>query len=88
MRIRLVFFTTILFIVTFLILLSCAGAESPEYQAGSTISGVVHDASGPVSGATVRVQATSNAVITDTKGRFTLTGLIEGEAVTVSASIG
>ena len=48
-------------------------------------SGVVIDGDGPVSGATVRVQATTNSTITDEGGRFTLIGLEEGDAITVSA---
>jgi hypothetical protein len=49
------------------------------------VSGVVRDGDGPVVGATVRVQATTNATLTDDEGRFTLTGLSEGVAVTISA---
>ncbi len=49
------------------------------------VSGVVRDEDGPVDGATVRVQATTNETLTDEEGRFTLTGLSEGIAVTVSA---
>jgi len=52
---------------------------------GLTISGIVTDADGPVAGATVRVQATTNETLTDDEGRFTLTGLSEGAAVTISA---
>jgi hypothetical protein len=53
--------------------------------AADTITGFVYDADGPVAGATVRLQATSNATLTDGGGRFTLTGLSEGITVTVSA---
>jgi hypothetical protein len=49
------------------------------------VSGVVRDRDGPVAGATVRVQATTNATLTDDEGRFTLTGLSKGVAVTISA---
>jgi hypothetical protein len=52
---------------------------------GLTISGIVTDADGPVAGATVRVQATPTETLTDDEGRFTLTGLSEGAAVTISA---
>jgi hypothetical protein len=52
---------------------------------GSTVSGVVMDAHGPVEGATVRVQATANATTTAADGTFTLVGLAAGSAVTVSA---
>ena len=50
-----------------------------------TVSGVVRDEDGPVSGATVRVQATTNQTLTDDEGHFTLTGLSEGDAVTITA---
>jgi hypothetical protein len=50
-----------------------------------TVSGVVRDADGGVAGATVRVQATTNATLTDDEGRFTLIGLSKGVAVTISA---
>lgn len=52
---------------------------------GPTVSGIVIDENGPVSGATVRVQATDTATLTDNEGRFTLTGLSQGVAVTISA---
>jgi len=52
---------------------------------GPTVSGIVIDEDGPVDGATVRVQATTNETLTDNEGRFTLTGLSEGAAVTISA---
>ncbi len=51
----------------------------------ATISGMVSDEHGPVSGATVRIQATDNETITDDRGRFELSGLAPEEAVTVSA---
>ncbi len=35
-----------------------------------SVAGVVRDASGPIAGATVRVQTTDRAVLTDTDGRF------------------
>jgi len=40
---------------------------------------------GPVAGATIRIQTTNNKTITDEEGNFTLTGLSDGIAVTVSA---
>ena len=54
-------------------------------QAGATISGRILDAAGPVSGATVRIQATVNQAVSDAQGRFVLTGLRAGEAISVSA---
>ena len=42
---------------------------------GKVITGVVTDASGPVAGATVRVQATTVSASTNDRGEFTLQGL-------------
>ncbi len=54
--------------------------------AGATVQGTVVDTEGmPVAGATVRIQATTNAAISDEQGRFLLYGLPQGAAVTVSA---
>lgn len=50
-----------------------------------TVSGVVLDDDGPVAGATVRLQATENSTKTAADGTFTLAGLSEGIAVTISA---
>jgi len=56
---------------------------SPESPA---VRGMVIDSEGaPVTGATVRVQATTKATITDEKGRFILSGLKEGTGITLSA---
>mgnify|MGYP001183347563 CR=1 FL=1 len=49
------------------------------------VSGTVIDEERPVSGATVRIQATTNATTSDQHGRFTLSGLTTGVPVTVSA---
>ena len=50
------------------------------------VRGVVLDENGqPVEGATVRIQATTNATTTGPDGTFTLGGLAEGVVVTVSA---
>ena len=56
-----------------------------QAQSTATVSGIVSDENGPVAGATVRVQATYNATLTDDEGRFSLTGLDEGGAITISA---
>jgi hypothetical protein len=53
--------------------------------ATSELTGWVVDAHGPVGGATVRVQATTNSTITAADGTFTLGGLVEGVPITVSA---
>ena len=62
-----------------------ASPELPVTSASATVSGIVRDKDGPIAGATVRVQATDTATLTDDEGRFTLTGLSEGVAVTISA---
>ncbi len=49
------------------------------------VSGVVRDGNGPLAGAMVRIQATTNQTLTDAAGRFVLTGLRAGVPVTVSA---
>ncbi len=68
-----------------------AGEASTNAPAVATIattaalSGTVRDENGPVAGAIVRVQTTDHVAHTDSAGRFTLTGLTPGEAVSVSA---
>jgi hypothetical protein len=53
---------------------------------GVSISGTVLDPRGaPLPGATVRVQSTINATLTDSQGRFVLMGLSEAQPVTISA---
>jgi len=49
------------------------------------LSGVVHDAEGPVVGATVRVQLTENKTTTAADGSFTLSGVAGTDPVTVTA---
>ena len=51
----------------------------------TTLSGMVRDIDGPVSGAVVRVQATENHVISDKDGRFTFNDLDPEKAVSLSA---
>ena len=58
------------------------GQEAPS----ATLSGLVRNADGPVSGATVRVQATDNMAVTDENGAFMLAGLPPAELVTITAS--
>lgn len=53
--------------------------------ASETVSGTVRDVAGPVAGATVRIQGTTNETRTDEAGRFSLGGLTAGVTVTVSA---
>jgi hypothetical protein len=61
------------------------GAARPRTGTAAVIHGVVVDAAGPVEGATVRIQATSNATHSGPGGAFALAGLVEGAPVTVSA---
>jgi photosystem II stability/assembly factor-like uncharacterized protein len=56
-----------------------------EVSARANVSGVVRDAEGPVAGATVRMQATTNETRTDAQGRFVLTGLAAGQSLCLSA---
>jgi hypothetical protein len=51
----------------------------------TAVSGFVRDANGPVAGATVRLKATDNKVITDAAGHFVLTGLSANEPVVLTA---
>lgn len=61
------------------LLVACRPAPSP------ILSGVVVDAQGAMSGATVRVRATDNAVTTAADGSFTLGALEPGVPVSVTA---
>ncbi len=74
------FFLNINLLVLAIYGFSSSGCEPTPY-----ISGVVIDEIGPVAGATVRTQARTNATLTDSNGRFLLTGISVGESVTVSA---
>ena len=51
----------------------------------ASLSGMVVDASGPVPGAVVRVQATDNATTSDENGRFTLQDITGSSPVRVTA---
>lgn len=53
-------------------------------QVKKTVSGVVTDHFGPVTGANVVVKGTTNGVITDLEGRFTLTGVADNAVLQVS----
>jgi hypothetical protein len=54
-------------------------------ESSAQVSGVVIAESGPVAGATVRVQATENVTKTGPDGSFNLAGLIPGVEVTLTA---
>lgn len=60
-------------------------ASSVTAQGSAMVSGLVMDANGPVTGATVRVQATTNSTTSGPDGTFTLGGLTEGISVTITA---
>jgi hypothetical protein len=51
----------------------------------STVSGIVVDESGPVTGAHVRVRATENSTITDANGQFTLEALDTGQEIEITS---
>jgi len=69
------------FIMAALLLTGCGHNDTTE----PSLKGVVRDESGSVAGATVRVQTTEQSAITDSKGRFMLTGLPLGEPVILTA---
>ena len=54
-------------------------------ESSAQVSGVVIAESGPVAGATVRVQATENVTKTGPDGSFNLAGLTPGVEVTLTA---
>lgn len=53
-------------------------------QTGKTVTGVVTDNVGPVIGANVLVKGTTNGVITDFDGKFTLSNVPEGAILQIS----
>lgn len=53
-------------------------------QQNETCTGVVNDAMGPVIGASVVVKGTTNGVITDFDGNFTLTNVKKGDVIQIS----
>ena len=56
-------------------------AASPS----AAITGIILDEHGPLAGATVRIQTTNNSTLSAADGSFTLSGLVDGNPVTVSA---
>lgn len=71
--------------VTVWVVLVAALALASAARGPVDIRGCVVDASGPVAGATVRIQASGNSTLTADDGTFVLGGLTEGVTVTVSA---
>ena len=53
-------------------------------QQNETCTGVVNDAMGPVIGASVVVKGTTNGIITDFDGNFTLTNVKKGDVIQIS----
>ena len=68
-------------------MLSVASPDSvlPVLVQAAEIAGVVRSGDGPVADATVRVQGTALEARSDRDGRFTIVGVVDGVAVTVSA---
>ena len=60
-------------------------SSSKAVDRDATVAGIVSDDGGPVGGATVRIQGTKTETVSDDTGAFTLTGLVAGVRVTVSA---
>ena len=90
MRGKLLILTSLSLTALGLVSLVLAGATSAATTASrlalGAIEGVVVDEWGTyVAGATVRIQATPNSVLSGSDGSFTLNGLAEGISVTVSA---
>jgi hypothetical protein len=73
-------FRTWMIILALTVVVGCSAFGVPN----STISGIVLDEDGPVSAATVRIQATDIEALTDREGHFTLKGFVSEEPVTVS----
>src|SRR3954462_13790003 len=59
--------------------------EAQQKASAASLSGTVVDANGPVAGATVRVQASANSVLSAQDGAFTLSDLKATGVVTVTA---
>ena len=55
-----------------------------DTQQSSVCKGVVNDAFGPVIGASVVVKGSTNGVITDIDGNFSLSGVKEGDIIQIS----
>ncbi len=63
----------------------CLSFPTPGAVATGSVSGVISDHRGPLPRATVLVQGSSQGVISDAAGRFTLSGLAPGRTITISA---
>lgn len=82
-------FGTLALVVTAGALLVIAGQvmllRSTSATASGTVGGVVVDASGPVEAATVRLRAAGNVTYTPEDGQFTLSSLVVGQEIEVTA---
>ena len=63
---------------------SAAPISAPVVQQSETATGTVVDAMGPVIGASVVVKGTTNGVITDFDGNFSLSNVKKGDIIQVS----
>ena len=63
---------------------SAAPISAPVVQQSETATGTVVDAMGPVIGASVVVKGTTNGVITDFDGNFTLSNVKKGDVIQIS----
>ena len=63
---------------------SAAPISAPVVQQSETATGTVVDAMGPVIGASVVVKGTTNGVITDFDGNFSLSNVKKGDVIQVS----
>ena len=61
-----------------------AKVQAPVVQQSETATGTVVDAMGPVIGASVVVKGTTNGVITDFDGNFTLSNVKKGDIIQIS----
>ncbi|MDR0757742.1 MAG: SusC/RagA family TonB-linked outer membrane protein [Tannerella sp.] len=61
-----------------------ARPDADVSQQSGRVTGTVVDAFGPVAGASVLVKGTTNGVITDADGRFTLNGVKNGDVIRIS----
>ena len=63
---------------------SAAPISAPVVQQSETATGTVVDAMGPVIGASVVVKGTTNGVITDFDGNFSLSNVKKGDVIQIS----
>ena len=59
-------------------------AQSADYVERGTVTGIVSDEIGPIAGAAVVVSGSTNGVITDVDGRYTLSGVTLNDVIQIS----